>query len=277
MSKLKIHLDLAKVLKEFFELSDWKLRSLYLGGMYTLVSGIFWLFYLFGSMLLAIPFFGIILFFVPIIFIGICLIIIALYLSGYKLDLAEAYRSGNSIEAVKYMGNYSERVKKGVILASAQFIYGLPVFIILAVGYLGLLFSVVSIQNHRAYGDESIALLGMLLSVFVLCIGMIIQMVIQLLVMPILQANFVKNNNFAKLFDFGYIWKLVKENWMDSILIWAIMSLLNFIIITATYFSGFLVILCIGLFVLPVVMSISAVYRQHVQARLVGELAKHID
>jgi hypothetical protein len=277
LSKLKIHLDLAVVLKEFFELKDWKQRSLYLGGIYTLISAIFWGYYVMGSMLMAIPILGIFLFFIPIGLIAIFMMAFYVYLVGYRLDVAEAYRSGNSIEEVDYMGNYSVRLKKGVILGSAQFVYSLPIIIFLVIGYAGLLFSVVSIQETPYYGSESLAFFGMLFSVLILCLGAVLQMAIQLLIVPILHANFLKYNDFSKLFDFGYMWKLIKENWLDSVLIWAIMSLLNFIIVSATYFSGFLVFLCIGLFVLPVVIAISTVYRQHVQARLVGELAKHID
>ena len=199
------------------------------------------------------------------------------YLVGYRLDVAEAYRSGNSIEAVDYMGSYSIRLKKGMLLASAQFVYSLPVIFVLAIGYVGLLFSVVSIQENPYYGRESLAFLGMIFSVLILCLGVVLQMIIQVLIVPILHANFLKNNDFSKLFNFSYMWNLIKENWLDSVLIWAIMSLLNFIIVSATYLSGFLVFVCIGIFVLPIVLAISTVYRQHVQARLVGELAKHID
>lgn len=277
MSKLKIHLDLAVVLKEFFELKDWKNRSLYIGGIYTLFSAIFWGYYFFGSMLLAIPLLGIILFFIPMLLIGVFMMAFSAYLVGYRLDVAQAYRSGQSIEEVDYMGSYSIRLKKGILLASAQFIYTLPVVLVLAIGYVGILLSVTAFQNNPFASNESPALLVMIFSALILCVGIAVQMTIQMLLVPILQANYVKNNNFAKLFDLGYMWKLVKENWMDSILIWAIMSLINFIIITATYFSGFLILLCIGLFVLPVVMAISTVYRQHVQARLVGELANLID
>jgi len=277
LSKLKIHLDLAVVLKEFFELKDWKNRSLYIGGIYTLFSAIFWGYYFFGSMLLAIPLLGIILFFIPMLLIGVFMMAFSAYLVGYRLDVAQAYRSGQSIEEVDYMGSYSIRLKKGILLASAQFIYTLPVVLVLAIGYVGILLSVTAFQNNPFASNESPALLVMIFSALILCVGIAVQMTIQMLLVPILQANYVKNNNFAKLFDLGYMWKLVKENWMDSILIWAIMSLINFIIITATYFSGFLILLCIGLFVLPVVMAISTVYRQHVQARLVGELANLID
>lgn len=277
MSKLKIHLDLAVVLKEFFELKDWKNRSLYIGGIYTLISAIFWGYYFFGSMLLAIPLLGIILFIIPMLLIGVFMMAFSAYLVGYRLDVAQAYRSGQSIEEVDYMGSYSTRLKKGILLASAQFIYTLPVVLVLAIGYVGILFSAVAIQDNPYSGSESLAFLGMIFSALILCVGIAVQMTIQMLLVPMLQANYVKNNNFAKLFDLGYMWKLVKENWMDSILIWAIMSLINFIIIAATYFSGFLILLCIGLFVLPVVMAISTVYRQHVQARLVGELANLID
>lgn len=277
MSKLKIHLDLAVVLKEFFELKDWKNRSLYIGGIYTLITAIFWGYYFFGSMLLAIPLLGIILFFIPMLLIGVSMMAFSAYLVGYRLDVAQAYRSGKSIEEVDYMGSYSIRLKKGILLACAQFIYTLPVVLLFAIGYGGILFSVVAMQESLYSGSESLTFLGMLFSALILCVGAVVQMIIQMLLVPILHANYVKNNDLAKLFDFGYLWKLVKENWMDSIFIWAIMSLINFLIVSAVYLSGFLVILCIGLFLLPLVLAISTVYKQHVQARLIGELANHID
>jgi hypothetical protein len=277
LSKLKIHVDLGVVFQEFFKLKDWKQRSLYLGGIYTLISLIFGGFYFVGSFLLVIPFFGILLFLIPIVLIGAFMMAYSAYLIGYRLDIAEAYRSSSSIEDVAYMGNYSTRIKRGIRLAFAQIIYTLPAFTLLLVGYIGVLFAIFAIEENPNLGNESLVYIGMLLSIVILFLGVLLQMAIYIFLMPILNATFLKNNDLGKLFDFKYIWKLVKANWADAVLIWAILSLLNVIIITATYFAWFLVLLCVGLLVLPVIMAITTVYRQHVHAHLIAELANKMD
>ena len=223
------------------------------------------------------PVVGIVLYYFPLLMLGILLACVSLYLLGYRIDLIKGFEQGGSIEEIPYRGNYNSRMRDGLVVATAQFLYMMPASIVMVVSYISIFLGIEAMSGHRSTNEGAgLGLIIIIVAAFFLLVGFVVNMILQIFLMPILQVSYIKYKSFSKLFDFQHIYKLIASNWVDLLLIWAVMTLVNILTFIAIYFSAFLVILCVGLFIFPVVTAISKVYQEHVQAELLGKLSSQI-
>ena len=181
MANLQIQHDVNSVFTNFFQLKDWKKRSLNLGGVFLVFLLTYILLYvliIFASFsdiqeVSAVVFIIVVLLFLVVTF---GFIVLQLFISGYQLDLIDAKRDGNLFENVAFLSDYERRVTHGFKLFLSKLVYMIIPILVYFSGYF-LMFVSTALTNSMSSSGNSdpIGLLMILGSWGLIFIGLILQ------------------------------------------------------------------------------------------------------
>ncbi|MFQ5493661.1 MAG: DUF4013 domain-containing protein [Candidatus Dojkabacteria bacterium] len=278
-------IDIGASITHFFELKDWVNRTLFIGGFLAIIIAVSF----FMSFLFIIPIIGWIIgcFLTVVVIIGSLLY--AAYLEGYKLELIKAISTGKSMETVSIAANYSMRFKKGAILMLANFIYVLPIVLLYVIGF-GLMFAPLILTGTSTASDVlmddtsgaaaadavggTAIIFSSLLFYLIIFIGIIYQMLQQYMIYPPMIIQYVKKGTFGSMFEWGVMWEFMKNNWVNM-LIYAVLTFgAGIVLWFANMIGVFTLLICIGFILLPIIWAVGTVYILHLQAHMLGQMAR---
>jgi len=270
---MKVKIDTNVIFTEFFKLSDWKQRSIGIGGMYLIISVL-------GMALFALTIFlmlgGVLFAFLLFFLIGLILLvthlILQFYLAGYKLDLINVMQNNGQIESVAHLADYGRRITQGFKLNLSQLAYILIPTLILFVGSFVNSFSS---QFMETTGDPLSAeyWIFFISGNAVVWLGTFLQFLTRLLFFPLLTARFINNEGrIADTINMNAVLNAIKLNFKEILIVGGLIFLAQTIVMFAIYMSAFFILLCVGLFLFPVALSVGTVYMQHFEARMVTSL-----
>lgn len=270
---MKVKIDTNVIFTEFFKLSDWKQRSIGIGGMYLIISVL-------GMALFALTIFlmlgGVLFAFLLFFLIGLILLVTHLilqsYLAGYKLDLINVMQNNGQIESVAHLADYGRRITQGFKLNLSQLAYILIPTLILFVGSFVNSFSS---QFMETTGDPLSAeyWIFFISGNAVVWLGTFLQFLTRLLFFPLLTARFINNEGrIADTINMNAVLNAIKLNFKEILIVGGLIFLAQTIVMFAIYMSAFFILLCVGLFLFPVALSVGTVYMQHFEARMVTSL-----
>lgn len=273
MNDLNMKIDTNKVFTEFFKLRDWKSRSLGIGGLYLIflttifIAYLFFIFLGLGEVILAA-------FFMILVIIAtlIGFLILQFYLAGYKLDLIKVMTKNGEVESVGYLANYGTRISQGFKLNLSFWAYILIPTMISFIGGFVNGFSTELIETAGFSLND-----GYWIFVFIgygiSAVGGLLQFLTRLFFYPLITARFLANDfRIADTINLSQVVNTVRSNFKELLIIGGLIFLVQAIITFSVYMSAFLVLLCIGLFLFPVVVAIGSIYMVHFEARMVSSI-----
>ncbi|HRO64637.1 MAG TPA: DUF4013 domain-containing protein [Candidatus Dojkabacteria bacterium] len=270
---MKVKIDTNVIFTEFFKLSDWKQRSLGIGGMYLIISVLgMALFALTIFLMLGDLLFAFLLFLVIGLILLVTHLIVQLYLAGYKLDLVKVMQHDGQIESVAHLADYGRRITQGFKLNLSQLAYILIPTLILFVGSFVNSFSSQFMETTEdpLSAEYWIFLIS---GNAVVWLGTFLQFLTRLLFFPLLTARFINNEGrIADTINMSAVLNAIKLNFKEILIVGGLIFLAQTIVMFAIYMSAFFILLCVGLFLLPVALSVGTVYMQHFEARMVTSL-----
>ncbi len=280
----KYQLDLSKSLRSFTDLKDWQNRLLYIGGAYFLM--------VFGWIIISVVFI------IPVlgIFIG-CILGVALfifsiafsfYIEGYRLELIAAVSKGQGMETVHFNTNFTERMVKGFWILSARQLYLLPIIILMILSFMPAFIGIISSPstymtscsgvNPCSHTDSTATLLTItssLLFYVTILVGIVYQAFVRYVIEPGMMIAYLKDGKFGSMFKLKEIWRFDKRNWENLLLYLAMTMLIGFVMSFVISIAGVLIFLCVGIFLLPVVLGFQLAYQLHFDSYVIGELARN--
>lgn len=271
--------DWGTIFSEFFQLKDWKQRSLYIGGLYLVLFSAWIMFNIaffiglssgFSALILLILF---LLAQTPLVLI----VVYSLYLNGYQIELAGMMLEEKQLEDLNYFADYTARIKQGCKLLLSVSIYNIIPFLIIISGYMFIILLSI-IQDSRSGfvepGVSYISMLGSILSFILLLGGVVLQMFVQFIITPLITARFIIKKSISTTIDFFEVKRHTERYILDLLLIGLIMYIIQTLYSFALYFSLITVFICVGLFLFPVIFAVGVVYSLHVRARIISNLSK---
>ena len=272
-------LDFSKSISFFFQLKDWQNRSLFFGGI--LVAAI--IVYLLLVLVMMIPVLGIVLYCVGLAVMAVLAFLFVFYMNGYKVLVAQAVFNNKSVEDIKVAVDWVERITLGFKLSMANLVYFIPTYFIYFLGFLVMFLPLLLTPSTRnsygsyTYNDQAagIFLVSMLLYYCFLCIAWVIQIVTEYFVFPLQFAVFLKDQKFSTAVSPKELRKFWKSNSKNILILGLLLFAMSIAFIIVVGVSALTVFLCVGIILLPVVYAVGFTYMLHLQAHLVGQLAKH--
>lgn len=273
MNDLKVKIDINQIFTEFFKLNDWKARSLGIGGLYILIA----ILSLGGyGFVILLGLGGVLLAFLLMILMGLFLIIvfftIKFYLAGYRLDLIKVMQQNGEVENVSHLTDFGRRVTEGFKLNISLWAY---ILIPTLVTFVGSLINSLSAQlmdtSGSSFGEGYWVFL--IIGYSISGIGALLQFLTRFFFNPLLTARFVKNDSrIADTINMTEVLTALRSNFKELLVVGGLIFLAQTIVMFAIYMSAFFILLCIGLFLFPVAVSVGTVYMQHLEARLVTSI-----
>jgi len=272
--------DWGTIFSEFFQLKDWKQRSLYIGGFYLILFSLWILFnvvfFISGSTGLNELIVLILYFFAqtPLVLISLY----SLYLYGYQIELVNFMLEDKPIENLNFFVNYQTRIKQGFKYFLSLGVYNIPPFVIMITGYAFIMIFVMQSSNSIFVepGVPYFPIVGLILSGIFILGGIVLQLLVQFVINPLIAARFINTKNIISTIDFAEVRRDARLHMSDLFLIGLIMYILQMVYSFALYISLITVFICIGLFLFPLIMIVGAVYSLHFRARMIANLSKTI-
>lgn len=278
-------IDIASSLKHFFTLQDWVKRSAQLGAVYF-VLGTFFVITMFfvgfsfaamtdlDSQFKAAPIIFIIITLFSILS-GLISIIFQIYLTGYKLEFSSAIADNIAVENIPVFANFRERIVNGFKLSLANFIYMLPSQAVFAFGYFFILIEALGPGFTKDPTQTDITAIKWL--VFIVCIAFagIYFLIVNFLVIPAINIEYLKNKSFINLFKLGQLFTLIKQHLTTILMIQVTIIIAGVVWYMVYMFAGLLTIVLIGYLLMPIVYLFYVIYFPHLSAYLYGEALKN--
>jgi hypothetical protein len=271
-----------KSARAFFDLKDWQSRVFFFGGIYFLILFIS----IAGQFIFIIPFVGWIIGCFLALAVTIGSIAFWLYFEGYKLDVIEAVSRGKSMDTISYNSEYQKRIINGFKISLANFIYFLPMLLLIIISIAPLLIASFTFGFNESNcvsteigcvqeTDPGSVILGLTSTVFfyvVIIVAVLYQFIFRYTVQPGMLVMFNRHRTFSAMFRFGEILRFAKRNASNLLLYLAISLLVGFIMGMAQLVGVFTLFICIGIILLPIILAIQIVYTQHLDSAVIGEM-----
>lgn len=272
----KKYLDLnSDVLFSFFKLSDWKERAFMVGGLHLL--GV--LIYILAIILFFIPIIGWAIAFIILMLLPFLIMVVNFLIDGYKLELIEASRKGHSHKKIPFNNNYMPRIKQGFYVGIANLVYNLPIIIVYFFS-IALLFSpVFLLMSSAGTSNETQEVLGVfgvfgsMIVFYILIFAIYIyQLLYSIFIYPVMFLLYSRKNSLREALDIKAVFSFLKNNFLNICLYALITVVVSFVFGFLLSISFFLIFLCIGFVVAPVVFAVGLTYLVHLQAELTAQL-----
>lgn len=270
-----MNIDFEKLAKGFFQLPDWKDRSLKLGGLWIAAIIIYILSLALAFALAFIPVAGVLFFLMFGAIAAATMIGISAYVQGYKVDLLLAHRKGEEIVNVKVLEKYQQRIARGIRLIGAMILYLSPYYIfVFLVSIVTALSS--SFELDSSSGDMLAVLFTVITGVGYL-FGIMYVLFVNMLVTPVITAEYGRTLSFKSMLNipkiFGHMRKKPSEILIAAGVIYLFTILFSFVL----GFSFVTVFICVGIVLVPIVAVVGSVYTTHVQAEVLAKLSQVFD
>ncbi len=190
-------------------------------------------------------------------------VIPAFFLAGYCLELVrQTVQSPDSPQLPEWTG-WGHLFVKGASATGIVLLFILPVLVMLLLGF-GLMLVPTLITGVAAGTSQEglspwvvlIPALGSLGGVFVFCLVALMAILISLL-LPLGLLHYAVKGRFAAAFHFGDWWAILRANFTDFLMVYAIVIIYNLLIGLFAQLLSLTVVLCL---VLPFLESILSVY-----------------
>lgn len=269
--KKQNNLDIAAAIKHFFELPDWKQRSLYFGGAYLIAVVV----YIIAIFLFMIPLVGCFIGFGLILLVFIYFILFTLFIQGYMYDLVKVIAKDEDPQSVLLLDKYKERIKHGFKITLANLVYFLPIIILNIVAY-GLIFLILPLLESSNFDVSVVAGLWMGLSMIgmyvIMGVSFIYQMLQVFFVYPASLYIYFSEGTLKAMLDIPRVWKFIKDNVFNLLIVSAIIFGAGMMFYFASFIAGVLIFLCIGIILVPIVYGIGGTWILHTYSHLLGQL-----
>lgn len=267
-------LDISTSLTFFFKLKDWKRRILYIGVIPTFTM----LFFSIGIFLSLIPITIILRIIggIVILFAALISILHQVYVLGYLIEIMISVSKNQSIEKINVSKFTSKRLKRGGKVMLAQQIYNLPVILVSLLSYF-LIFSPIIFINTTDEENPLVvifSIIAILVFIIIMIISSVYQMFYATFIFPSSIYSFITNESFKSLFNFKLIKSFIKYNWKNLIYFTLILIGMGMIFNFIYMINYFLIFLCIGIFLLPIILSVGSTYIGHTIAHILGQIYK---
>jgi hypothetical protein len=267
----KKNINIMESLSHFFRLPDWQDRCLKLGGVYAGLTALNMII----GIATAIPFIGIFCSFFQF-GISILVFIFGIYLQGYRYEVTKAYVSNSKIEDIKPLDRYVERFATGLQLLLCNLVYSMPAIILylIAIGtfFIPFIFDS-SLESSGGLPDGLV--FALIVTAFIpVMLGILWQSLVEYFIVPAVTNEFLKEESLAAMFRLKNVWKFIRRNVLSLLIYLAISIVLGGILAILYLTSWLLVFLCIGIFLLPVLMAITIPYMAHFQAHVIAQMAE---
>ncbi len=151
-----------------------------------------------------------------LLFSGILLFIPALVLYGYQIAITRNVMNGEA-KPLPEWDNFGQMFMDGLYLFIARFVYGLPAMVLMCLGLSGFLLPALGGGNEDVMAAlASVSFLGFSV---MFCLLMLYALVMAF-VSPAINIQYIRSGgNFAACFRFGEIFAIVRENFVDILLV----------------------------------------------------------
>jgi hypothetical protein len=279
MKKNKI-IDIAESLQFFFKLPDWKERILWLGGASCVALLVYFLAFAF----FLIPIIGWICGCFLIVAVGIFHFLFWIYVLGYQFEIIKAVASGEELTTVKPNEDYSERLRHGFRIFLGNLIQNVPTLILYLLSYAlffipTILLAATQDSNNSSFDLAStflafIAIFGMLIGYIPMFLAWIYMMFQQFFMYPAAIFSYYREEKISAMLRFKEIWTFIKANWINLLLYLAIIFGIGIVMYMLGTISFFLIFLCIGIILAPLIWALGMTVIIHVQAHMLGQICK---
>lgn len=285
-----IKFDISEIVTSFFHLKDWKKRSFYIGFPLTVTSLLFFI-SLWSIIFIAIrdeykaeisplvlPLMLLFIFSIPFIFIA------GLSATGYQIKESEAVSNQVEILDLYSIRNFFSRLKHALIIIILFFIYQIIPFTIGFIGYL-----IIGLSAIFEKSTPLIFIIFMVLGYGLTFIGSLLQVMVRLFINPVITSRYINQTNITDVINYAQTWRVLRKYPMYSFLVGIINYLLQFMMSTIIYLPLIFFVLALILFpslfpllfvlmllIVTPLISIGVVYHLHVQAIMIGNLARGI-
>jgi hypothetical protein len=161
---------------------------------------------------------------------------------GYEVEVARRVAQGQPRPLPEW--NDLRRLwVQGAGLGLAYFVYGLPMLLIVFSGmtvvFVGIVFSIQSESARSGAGPQTpAAVLGIFLALF--AVAFVYGLIFGLL-RPAILAEYAQRGTFRACFDFGAMWRFIRRDPGDYLLLWLAEQALGWIISLPLFFVVFAV------------------------------------
>jgi len=285
-----IKFNISEILTSFFHLKDWKKRSFYIGFPVAVTSLLF--FISLGSIIfiairdehrtetspLAIPLMFLVIFSIPFIFLT------SLSATGYQIKESEAISNRVEIRDLYSIRNFFSRLKHALIINILFFIYQIIPIAVVFIGYV-----IIGLSSIFEKSTPLIVIVFMVLGYGLTFVGSFLQGMIRLFINPMITSRYINQTDITDVINYAQTWRVLCRYPMYSFLVGIINYLLQFVVSTVIYIpliffvlagiilpSLFPLLFVLILLIATPLISIGVVYHLHVQAIMIGNLARGI-
>jgi hypothetical protein len=273
------YIDIKESLHYFFKFPDWKKRTAIVGSI-ALIGIIL---YFVAFVLFFIPFIGLLIVCGMFLFIIVFYILYNLYLKGYTYAVVKAVAENKDPSLIPFLGNYKYRITHGFRLFVGNLVYSVPTILLYIFGYTMMIVPMFLLggtekTNSQTQNSDSpmgiIIIILMFIGYIPLMVGVLLQMINQYFVSPVIICQYYGKETIKSMLQFKEVWLFIKKNAANLLLYAAILWGIGMVFGIALMFSYFLVFVCIGIIVLPVIMAIGSTLIIHIQAHLIGQICR---
>lgn len=263
------NIDISKAFSHFFEQKDWKDRALSI----SLTYGGFNLLYCLASIFMIVPFLGIVC--LPIICLAIPVFIAAsAWFYGYAVEVAESV-ANHKHDLLPIKAHTLERFKVGGKFLIGTLVYGIPFILLSVIGVILLVFgiNILDQSGHDFNSSQLIGIILILLSVILFLITFV-GYIVFFIALPAILREFIKHRSISSIFDFNSIYKYIRTNFTNVLIISGIFFVCTIVLSFLSSFAQFTLFICIGVIVIPLVTGAGTLYLMDVYGVLIGEMMK---
>jgi len=261
--------DIKQSFLYFFRLKDWKSRTFFTGVVPFLLA----LLYIFPLILiLALKEIGLIIAIFLFLIIYLIIFIYRLILSGYQLELIDNLRLNLPINEIRPERITKSRIILGLKIYLINFIYSLPVAfftLIYIVSFIPMFF-------FDEKGPEGILLVIFFALMFIGIIASLLSSAFTFLfaygINPATIYLFLKNKSIKEAFQIKKVFEFIKNNIINLILLFAIVTILNIVLQLAFYVSILLMIILIGFIIFIGLVALTNTITLHLSAYYYAEI-----
>jgi len=266
-------IDIKQSLEFFFKLPDWKMRTLWIGGITALLIALYVIVMLFWF----VPIIGWIIGCCLIFFLAVGYLVFWIGIIGYQYEIIRRVKQNKPIETLKFNLFKKEQFRHGLKLFLGDALYSIPALVLYSLTYGFMFLPVLFVgqtESNSTSASELLILPFMLISYLPMFLGWFYLMFQQFFIFPSIRVVYTRNEKFSDMFDFKHIWRFIKKNLVNFLLYFAIFFAIMMLMQFLFMLSFFLIFICIGILVTPILISISVTYFVHVQAHIIGQMAK---
>ena len=197
---------------------------------------------------------------------------------GYQVDVARRVARGEA-QPLPEWDDLKRLWVQGAWLGLALYLYSLPL-LLFVLGCMASVFVgfVLALQSDAAQTSATLPAPPVLVSaIFILLTGLaVIYSVVLSLLRPAILAEYAQRGTLKACFDFGALWRFIRHNPGEYLLLWLTEAVVGWIISLPLFFVVFIVLVIpfVGPLLLTLIAAAVGFYLFLVSGHLVGQLLR---